>query len=78
VGTADYMAPEVIKGHEVSILMDFWSLGIIAYEFLLADLPFNCDTPEQIFRNVLQKPIELPPAGFDEGQIHPDARDFID
>jgi serine/threonine protein kinase len=40
------MAPEVIMGHEVSILMDFWSLGIIAYEFLTGDLPFNSDTPE--------------------------------
>lgn len=46
VGTADYMAPEVILGHEVSTLMDFWSLGIVAYEFLTGDLPFNCETQE--------------------------------
>ena len=46
VGTADYMAPEVILGHDVSTLMDFWSLGIIAYEFMTGDLPFNCESQD--------------------------------
>jgi serine/threonine protein kinase len=40
------MAPEVLKGEEVSYLMDFWSLGVLSYEFLTGSLPFNSDTPE--------------------------------
>ena len=71
------MAPEVILGHDVSTLMDFWSLGIIAYEFLTGELLFNCETQDQIFKNVLYKQIELPTEGLEEGQMHPDARDFL-
>ena len=45
LGTADYMAPEVIKGEDTNYLLDFWSLGIIGYEFLTGNLPFNDDSP---------------------------------
>ena len=45
LGTADYMAPEVIKGESVNYLLDFWSLGVIGYEFLTGNLPFNDETP---------------------------------
>lgn len=77
VGTADYMAPEVINGEPVSVVLDFWSLGVIAYEFLTGNLPFNDDTPAKVLKNVLNKKITLPKAGVDAGQMHPDARDFI-
>jgi hypothetical protein len=49
----------------------------MAYEFLTGNLPFNSDTPEQIFMNVLNMEIELPCAGVNEGQMHPDARLFL-
>jgi serine/threonine protein kinase len=48
LGTADYIAPEVIKREEVSFLADFWSLGVLGYEFLTGNLPFNSDTPDKI------------------------------
>lgn len=72
------MAPEVIKGEEVSVLMDFWSLGILAYEFLTGNLPFNSDTPEEIFHKILNMTINMPEVGVEEGQVHPDARDFLE
>ena len=46
------MAPEVIKGEDVSKMLDFWSLGIIGYEFFTGNLPFNDDSPEKIFENI--------------------------
>ena len=52
LGTADYMAPEVIKGEDVTYRLDFWSLGIIGYEFFTGNLPFNDDSPERIFFNI--------------------------
>ncbi len=61
------MAPEVIKGEEVSVLMDFWSLGILAFEFLTGNLPFNSDTPEEIFNKILNMPINMPEVGVEEG-----------
>lgn len=39
------MAPEVIKGESVNYTLDFWSLGVIGYEFLTGNLPFNDETP---------------------------------
>ena len=51
------MAPEVIKGEDVNYLLDFWSLGIIGYEFMTGNLPFNDDSPEAIFRNIMNKEI---------------------
>ena len=66
LGTADYMAPEVIKGEDVTYVLDFWSLGIIGYEFFTGNLPFNDDSPEKIFFNIENKKIEWPEAGEDE------------
>ena len=62
------MAPEVIKLEgEVNYLIDYWSLGIIGYEFLTGHLPFNDETPELVFKNILQKEIQWPDPGTDEG-----------
>ena len=77
LGTADYMAPEVIKGQDVNYLLDFWSLGIIAYEFFTGNLPFNDDSPKKIFQNILNKEIDWPEAGDDDYQINPVALDFL-
>ena len=66
MGTADYMAPEVILGKPTDYTLDFWSLGIIGYEFLTGNLPFNDDSPELIFQNILNKEIQWPESGEDE------------
>lgn len=62
------MAPEVIKLEgEVNYLIDYWSLGIIGYEFLTGNLPFNDETPELVFKNILSKEIVWPDPGTEEG-----------
>ena len=40
LGTCHYMAPEVINGDENTHALDFWSLGVIVFEFLTGGLPF--------------------------------------
>lgn len=30
-----------------------WSLGVLAYEFLIGIPPFNDESPEKIFENIL-------------------------
>lgn len=54
------MAPEVILEAEVNYLLDFWSLGVIAFECLTGNLPFNDNSVEKILRNVLHKEIPFP------------------
>ena len=56
VGTPDYIAPEILNGvagslHNPSI--DWWSLGVILFEFLIGVPPFTDETVEKIFSNIL-------------------------
>lgn len=78
VGTADYIAPEVLRGEPHTFRLDYWSLGVIVYELMTGALPFNADTPEEVFKNTLQRRIKYPPIGRGEGQISPEAHDFIE
>ena len=41
VGTPHYMAPEVIMGKGYSLYVDWWSLGVMLYEFLYNRLPYG-------------------------------------
>ena len=55
IGTADYIAPEVIKGEAHTYRLDFWALGVIVYEMLTGALPFNDETPDRVIRNILRR-----------------------
>lgn len=41
IGTPHYMAPEVFEGKGYSFEADYWSLGILLYEFICGKLPFG-------------------------------------
>lgn len=46
-GTAVYMAPEILEDLGYDEKVDIWSLGVIVYELLCAELPFkNAVHPE--------------------------------
>ena len=78
LGTADYMAPEVIKGEENTYALDFWSLGVIAFEFLTGWLPFNAKTSDLVFEKILKRELEYPKIGTEDGEISKEAFDFIE
>ena len=75
-GTPQYLAPEVILRQSYGKTVDWWSMGIILYEFLTSIAPFNGNTPEELFDNVINCEIEWP-AEDDELKISDDAIDLI-
>jgi len=62
VGTADYLAPEVIAGRRVDGRSDIYSLGVVLYEMLAGYVPFAGRDPFQMLRAHLEEAVPaLPP-----------------
>ncbi|XP_037866974.1 serine/threonine-protein kinase greatwall isoform X1 [Bombyx mori] len=60
LGTPDYLAPELLlkQGHGPQV--DWWALGVCLYEFMTGVPPFNDETPQAVFKNILSRNIEWP------------------
>jgi tetratricopeptide (TPR) repeat protein len=71
VGTPYYMAPEQVRGErDVDGRADIYAIGVMLYEVLTGDIPFDADSPLSLFRKIDREPVvlELDPAkGIDEG-----------
>ncbi|RVE48348.1 hypothetical protein evm_007008 [Chilo suppressalis] len=59
-GTPEYIAPEVILRQGYGKPVDWWSMGIILYEFLVGCVPFFGETPEELFAHTVNDDIEWP------------------
>jgi len=54
-GTPDYLAPETIMGIGYGPAVDFWAVGAILYELIVGIPPFNAETPQEVFENILSR-----------------------
>lgn len=45
-GTIPYIAPEMLSGHDYNYKVDWWSLGVMAYEFAYGKRPFSASRGE--------------------------------
>lgn len=60
VGTPWYMAPEVCETDSYSNKCDMWSLGIITYELLYGDKPWNGVNIIDLHKNIKSSPLKFP------------------
>ncbi|CAF1136406.1 unnamed protein product [Adineta ricciae] len=83
-GTPSYIAPEVILRQGYGKAVDWWSVGIILYEFLVGIPPFTGNTPDELFANVISGEIDWSPlisdgdGNFSEDEVLSDAKHLIE
>ncbi|RKP10390.1 kinase-like domain-containing protein [Thamnocephalis sphaerospora] len=59
-GTLDYLAPEMVEGREHSNKVDLWSLGVLAYEFLVGVPPFEEAGHSATYRRIAKVDLRIP------------------
>lgn len=66
IGTPNYMSPEQCRGEQLDPRSDIYSLGVIVYEMLTGDAPFQADTPVAVVLKHASEPPRPP------SQLRPD------
>lgn len=59
-GTLDYLPPEMVEGREHDNTADVWSLGVLAYEFLVGSPPFEAEGHKQTYRRIAKVDLKFP------------------
>lgn len=70
-GTPGYLAPEIVREEAYGASVDFWSLGVLCYEFLVGDSPFEADEDDELFDQILNAKVEFP------AKLDSSAKDFV-
>ena len=67
VGSFHYAAPEQLLGEPVGPGVDWWALGVVAYELLMGERPFKGPSRSELTRAVLRS--EPPLRGLDRAMV---------
>ncbi|NDJ61770.1 MAG: protein kinase [Chloroflexi bacterium] len=53
IGTPDYMSPEALSGEPIDVRTDLWALGVLLFEMLAGERPFDGSTPAHVIVQVM-------------------------
>ncbi|KAF2457946.1 kinase-like domain-containing protein [Lineolata rhizophorae] len=71
LGTVDYMAPEVVRGAEYGMAVDWWSLGALGFDLMTGSPPFSGANHAKTQERILKAKLALP------YYLSPDAKDLL-
>ncbi|MEW6307228.1 MAG: protein kinase, partial [Verrucomicrobiota bacterium] len=60
MGTPSYAPPEQLRGDELDVRADIYSVGVTLYFLLTGQTPFNADSMVKLLATVLEKPAPSP------------------
>jgi eukaryotic-like serine/threonine-protein kinase len=75
VGTPGILAPEQVRGQNVTPATDIWQLGILMYEMLSGRLPFEAEDPAELYGQILKA--EITPVSRLEPSVPPGLEKII-
>eukprot|EP00118_Oscarella_pearsei_P003869 m.16065 g.16065 ORF g.16065 m.16065 type:complete len:601 (+) comp26726_c0_seq1:124-1926(+) len=78
LGTAEFVAPEVVNYEPLSTATDMWAIGVIAFIILSGLSPFLGETDQETFQNVSACNFEFFDESFADQKISAEAMNFID
>ncbi|XP_012511056.1 PREDICTED: aurora kinase B [Propithecus coquereli] len=70
-GTLDYLPPEMIEGRTHNEKVDLWCIGVLCYELLVGNPPFESASHNETYRRIVKVDLKFPPS------VPEGARDLI-
>ncbi|KIW10819.1 hypothetical protein PV08_10118 [Exophiala spinifera] len=59
-GSATFVAPEVLLGHDYGFSVDWWAFGVVLYQMLLHREPFSGDSEDEVLTAILDRVADFP------------------
>ena len=59
-GTPDYLCLELLLGDSHDESVDWWALGVLMYEMLAGQPPFEADNEDDLFESILHDEVLYP------------------
>ncbi|XP_036079298.1 aurora kinase B isoform X3 [Rousettus aegyptiacus] len=59
-GTLDYLPPEMIEGRTHNEKVDLWCIGVLCYELLVGNPPFESASHNETYRRIVKVDLKFP------------------
>jgi serine/threonine protein kinase/tetratricopeptide (TPR) repeat protein len=56
-GTLHYLSPEALRGQDSGPRSDIWAFGVVLYEMLTGNIPFDGDEPIELINAITTQPV---------------------